>query len=259
MNSKLLSEKALTVVDHYAHFRIGSETTNTPYYNNNHKIVRAALRATIGKGSPKDIFDEVEIMLAKQGSRGASLKNFLVDNDIGIDCSGFAYYVLSTESLARGKGALNRHLAFPFSKGIIGTLRAKFRPAENADVRTFASDKNSHTVKLGDVAPGDIITMLGDANRNAAATTTVRDHILVVTQVEYQNFIPTTIHYVNSVAWPTDGEYGHGVRDGVIVITDINKPLTSQDWTESSKIGAENYTLTRALKSTTELRRLNWF
>ena len=267
MNSKLISEKALAVIDQYVHFHINGATTSIPYYNNNHKKIRAALRATTGKGSPKDIFDETEILLIKEGSRGSaptgavrggtfrpgilsddSLRHFLVDQDIGIDCSGFAYYVLNAESLAQKKSRLDRHLAFPFCRGIVGKIRCKVRPVENADVRTFADNKNCHVIPLSEVKPGDIVTMLGE-----------RDHILVITQVEYQNFLPITLHYAHSIAWPTDGEYGHGVRTGTITIADLTKPLTTQIWTEADKTGAENYTLTRAAKSTTELRRLNWF
>lgn len=67
------------------------------------------------------------------------------------------------------------------------------------------------------------------------------------------------IHYVHSIALPSDGEYGHGVREGTIEITDINKPITEQKWTEAGKTGMENYTCARAQKALTEIRRLRWF
>ncbi|MEI6057865.1 MAG: hypothetical protein WCQ60_02735 [bacterium] len=271
MNSKLLSEKALTVVDQYAHFHIHGATTSVPYYNNNHKKIRAALRATTGKGSPRDIFDETEITLVKEGSFGAikggafrpdlltneNLRHFLVDQDLGIDCSGFVYHVLNAESTANRNGSLDRHLHFPLCKGIIGKIRCTMRPVENASVATFAHEKNSHVIALSDVQPGDFITMLGVANLTLSAAT--RDHIVIITHVEYQNFVPTVLHYVHSIAWPSDGEYGHGVRSGTISIIDINKPLLEQIWEEAGKTGLENYTRERATAATTELRRLNWF
>jgi hypothetical protein len=284
MNTKLLSEKALSVIDQYLHFRIGnSETCNIPYFNNNHKVVRAGLRATIGKGSPADIFEEVEIELAKRGSHdgelpislpageikkgtfipGAisheSLKHFLVDRNIGIDCSGFAYYVLSAESQSRGKSAIDRHLHFPNCRGILGKIRSKMRPAENAGVATLAHDKNSTIIQLSEIQTGDMITMLNTMNNDVKEDRRIRDHIVTVHQVEYQNFIPTVIHYSHSIAWPSDGEYGHGVRQGLIEILDINKPITEQRWTEADKTGIENYTNIRAQKALTELRRLRWF
>ncbi len=274
MNSKLLSEKALGVIDQYAHFKVGGAVASIPYFNNNRTAMRAGLRAAIGKGSPRDIYEEVEIALAKDrialapGSvaggafvpgviTGESLKHFLVEKNIGIDCSGFAYYVLNAESTAQGKGSLDRHLSFPLCKGILGKFRAKMRPIENANVATFANAKNTRTVELKKVAPGHIITMLSsDERKNAAGRTLFdnRDHILVVHQVEYQNFIPTTIHYSHSIAWPTDGEYGHGVRQGIITILNPDKPITEQEWTENEKMGDENYTFVRAKKAKTEIR-----
>lgn len=286
MNSKILSEKALTVIDQYTHFKIQNAVTSIPYYNNNHKKIRAALRALVGKGSPKDIFDETEISLIKDGVRSANigavqngsfvpaeltsdvLRKFLVDQNIGIDCSGFAYYVLNAESIARKKGTLDRHLHFPLSKGIIQKIRCKLRPIENTNVRTLAHDKNSRIIALDTIEPGDMITMINNMGGTATEPEKTeknnevgeaRNHILVINQIEYQNFIPITIHYTHSMAWPTDGEYGHGVRTGDITILDIKKPLTEQLWSELGKTGSENYTLARALNSRTEARRLNWF
>jgi hypothetical protein len=254
MNTKLLSEKALTVIDQYLHFKIGGATISIPYYNNRHKQTRAALRALIGKGSPRDIHDEVEIILVKEGGAGAisgNIKEFLVDHDIGIDCSGFAYYVLSAESLARGKGSLDRHLKFPLAKSLIRKFLAKIRPAENISVATLAHDKNSYIVPMKEVQPGDMITMMSP-DVNSGVISAGRDHILVISQVEYQNFIPTTIHYVHSVAWPTDGEYGHGVRVGQIDILDPEKSILEQNWSEKDA-------LERGKNSRTEIRRLRSF
>jgi hypothetical protein len=143
MNTRLTSEKALTVIDQYLHFRYDGATTNVPYYNNSRKAVRAGLRGALGKGSPRDIFDETDIAMAREKisksggnagmtpSRGAiqgviaggsfipdklsdsALKHFLVDHTIGIDCSGFVYYVMNAEFSAQNKGSIDRHLTFP--------------------------------------------------------------------------------------------------------------------------------------------------
>lgn len=129
------------------------------------------------------------------------------------------------------------------------------RPAENVDVATLAHDKNSSTVDLREIMPGDFVTMLNTMNKEDR----VRDHVIVIHQIEYQNFVPTTIHYSHSVAWPSDGEYGHGVRQGIITILDVTKPITEQKWIEDDKTGSENYTSIRAQKSLSEIRRLRWF
>lgn len=251
MTSKLLGENALTIINEYKNFHEGYAVCSIPYYNNRRIKARARLRAQIGKGSIKDIKDEAEsVALAEKVKLSAldslSLKKFLVNNNIGIDCSGFAYYILNAE-----KPGLT--FSFPFSKGLLGKLRAKFRPVENLGVATLAHDSNSKIISLRDVKPGDMITMTGGTDGGE------RDHVLVVHEVNYSDEIPAIIHYTHAVAWPTDGEYGHGVRQGVIKITNIDKPITSQEWTEDNVTGEANYTHSRALKSTTEIRRLNSF
>lgn len=250
MSSKLLSEKALAVINQYQNFHVGFAVCSIPYYNNRRIKARARLRAQIGKGSPEDILDEAEnVALAEKIKLTAldsiSLKKFLVDKNIGIDCSGLVYYILKAEY-----GSVK--LSFPFSKGILGMLRAKFRPIENAGVATLAHDSNTKVISLSNAVPGDMITMLGGPDNND------RDHVLVIHQIDYTDEIPKVIHYTHTVAWPSDGEYGHGVRQGTITITDPEKSLIDQDWMENNKIGEENYTFTRAQKSKTEIRRLNW-
>ena len=136
------------------------------------------------------------------------------------------------------------------------------RPVENAGVSTLAHDKNSSVVDMINVTPGDIITMI---NRSVeeGGDGRERDHVLFIHQVDYQNFKPLTIHYSHSIAWPSDGVYGHGVRQGMIEIIDIKKPLTEQRWTEADKIGTssniatcENYTYARSMKARTQIRRM---
>ncbi|MDE2188238.1 MAG: hypothetical protein KGJ35_00710 [Patescibacteria group bacterium] len=255
MNLKLLSQPAFDTIDQYLHFKIGAAECAVPYYNNRHLKQRAALRATIGKGSPREIFDETEILGLRQGIKpnmwnDKILKEFMCDHNIGIDCSGFAYYVLATENKVRGFGSLDKHLHFN-GRGILGALRAKLRPIENADVTVFASDKNSIALPWQKTAPGDFITMTGAEIE--------RNHILVVDRVEYQNFVPIVIHYVNAIAWPEDGQYGHGIRPGKIEILNPKKTLLEQKWIEKEKTGDENPTYLRAKISTTEVRRLSWW
>ena len=239
MNTKILTPRAMSVIDQYLHFTVGAglpagrqAVCSVPYFNNKTIKARASLRAEIGKGSPKDIYDEVQAMLIKQHISidmlaDGSLKKMLADANIGIDCSGFAYYVLNAESAEAGKGPLDKHLSFVNCKGLLGEMRAKFRPAENCDVTTLADDKNSRIIPLNEAAPGDIITMAGDADDNE------RDHILIIHQVDYQNFSAFKLYYSHAVAYPEDGLYGSGIKQGTIEITDLNKPLTEQEWIEN--------------------------
>lgn len=243
MNTKLISQQALDIISQYKNFQIGNAVCSVPYFNNKTTKQRAALGVFIGKGSPKDIYDEVRGLLIKEKIAETSLtsetlKRLLVDKNLGIDCSGFISHVFDISS---------KKVHFPFAKGILGKLKAKVRPIENTDVATLADNSNSKVISLKETEPGDIITMLNNDER---------DHVLLINQIEYQNFLPVTIHYVHAVAWPTDGEYGHGIHEGKIEITDLNMGILEQRWIENNKMGNENYTFTRGQKSLTELRRL---
>ena len=125
-------------------------------------------------------------------------------------------------------------------------------PVKNIDVETFASDKNSYIVALKEIQPGDMITMTKSQEESS------RNHILVIHQVEYQNFVPVKIHYSHSFAYPTDGVYGTGVKQGYIEIVRPDDNVVEQRWLENGKEGEDNRIFQRALKSKTELRRLRW-
>ncbi|MDR3558655.1 MAG: hypothetical protein P4L61_03920 [Candidatus Pacebacteria bacterium] len=256
MNTKLVSQQSLDIIDQYLNFKVGHAKCSVPYFNNKRGGQRAALRALVGKGNPKEILDEIEIKALQDkfslsSFTDESLKKFMVDEGLGIDCSGLAYYILDAESRARDKGPIDRHLAFPNAHGPIGFIAVKLNPVKNADVLIFADEKNSRAVDLKDIEPGDFITMCGEE--------TERNHIITFHQVDYQNFAPTALHYTHSIAWSEDGQYGHGVRQGIIEIVDPTKGILEQKWTEKEKTDQENPTFMRAKISRTEIRRLKWW
>jgi len=256
MNTKTLSNHALSIIDQYLHFKVGPAECSVPYFNNKTIRARAALRSTIGKGSPKEIYEEIHGIMIKNHIDAStlsneSLKRTLTDNNIGIDCSAFAYYVLNAECEVAKKGHLDKHIHFVNCHGLIGRVRCSLRPIENCDVATLANNKNSSVVRISNVVPGDIITMVGGPDSSD------RDHILVIHQIDYQNFVPTKIHYTHAIAYPEDGIYGTGIRQGTIEILKNDAPITDQSWIEDGKTGTDNRLLLRAQKSRTELRRLN--
>jgi hypothetical protein len=258
MTNKSISNQALSIIDQYQHFAFGNAVCRIPYFNNKSVRARAAMRANIGKGSPKDILEEIETIalkthINKQNLSDEALKKLLTDNNIGIECSGFAYYILDAESESRGKSSLKKHLNFINCKGLTGKLRCSLRPIENCDVQTLANDKNSKAIEIKNVNPGDMITMLGDGNGDD------RDHVMVITQVEFEKEFPKIIHYAHSIAYPEDGLYGTGIRQGQIKINNTNTNIISATWIEDGKENANNLLFKRAQKSKTEIRRLNWF
>jgi len=255
MNTKTLSDRALSTIEQYERFAIAKAICSVPYFNNKVTRSRASLRTLTGKGSPRDIHEEIMGILIKGRVDqnildSESLKKILTDNNIGIDCSGFAYYILNAESESQNKGPLDKHLHFVNCHGLFGKMRCALRPVENCDVSTLANDKNSKVVSINELQPGDIITMQGGPENIE------RDHILVIYQIEYQNFVPTKLHYAHAVAYPTDGIYGTGIKKGLIQIADVSKNIIEQIWSENEKTGEENTIFVRAKSSNTELRRI---
>jgi hypothetical protein len=255
MNSKTLSQPALSIIDRYLNFTVGPASCSVPYFNNKTKLSRLALRVNVGKGSPIDILEEIQSLIIKahiatDSLTTESLKKVLVDQNIGIDCSGFAYHILNAESVETKKMSLKKRLSFVNCRTLFDQIRCVLRPVENCDVVTFADTVNSSIIALTDIQPGDIITMLDNSAEGE------RDHILVIHQVDYQNSAPTKIHYSHAVAYPEDGVYGTGIKQGTIDIIDPNKAITEQSWTENGKTGDANRIYLRAQKSTTEARRI---
>ena len=200
-------------MDQYLDLPIPGVSIKCPYYNNKRLSVRNGLRVLIGKGSPGEIAEEVTLCALKEKVELAMLSmdtksQFLIDHNIGIDCSGLVYHVLDAEAKARGKGSLGSFLKFPFSRGLLARMGRflRRRYAENTDVKTFAHEDNSHPVKWSDIRAGDILiktyTGGGDGERN---------HILLVTKTDGNQ-----VWVAQSVAKPKDGRLGHGVRDELL-------------------------------------------
>ena len=260
MITKTLSQGALSVIDQYLHFKVGSATASVPYFYNKTTRNRAALRTNIGKGSPREIFEEIQPILFKSHIDEGMLtddmlKKILVDANLGIDCSALAYYVLNAEIEKDGADRLEKHISFVNCTGFLGKMRCSLRPIENCDVSTLAHNKNSKAIDLISARPGDIITMLGNRDDDE------RDHILIIREVAYadETFVPTSILYTHAMAYPEDGIYGSGIRQGKIEIADISKPLTDALWSESGAIEKASRIFARAQRSKTEVRRLNYY
>jgi len=229
--TKALSPRATQVIESYLRLPLPTPIP-CPYVNNRRLGILGGLRAQIGKGSPEEIVEEARIMALKEKVDLAALNSeqltkFLIDHNIGVDCSALVFYVLDV-----------RRLKFPYAKTVLQKLRAKLRPVENTNVQTLAHDVNSKEVSLTEIQPGDLIIMLGTGPNHD------RDHVLLVHEIEYS--ILHSIHYTHSFAWRSDGKYNHGVRQGKIAITDPDQTLLNQQWTEQDRTGENNETWRRA-------------
>ena len=231
---------AQAVIDSYLALPFGARPS-CPYFNNRRTKRRASLRVAIGKGTPKEIVEECAInakfaRVDIENIPQEGLKKFLVENDLGIDCSGFAYHVL--DAFARERtGKKITHFVKPIRKGITGSIISRLRPAENTGVATFAHEKNSRAISVGEAQAGDIIVFLGTGRDHTY------NHVLVITKVKHEP-LDTHIEYAHSYAWPSDGLYNTGVRTGEIVGCGNN--LLIGTWKENGKSSDENFTLVSA-------------
>lgn len=264
METKRLSEPAQQIIAGYRRMRIGTAETTVPYFNNKTVRARMSLRAYVGKGSPKDIREEAEAILVKQhispeALTADMLSRILADSGLGVDCSAFAYYILDAESRTRGLGHMNRRLRFIRTHGPLGRMFSYLRPAENCDVKTLASDMNSRIVTVNEAKPGDLITMT-DGPDGAD-----RNHALVINEIDREggsaggkDGTPLRLRYVHAVAYPEDGRYGTGIKEGVIEVAFPDKAITDQVWSESGSNEKASIIFARAKASKTELRRMKW-
>ncbi|PIR03203.1 MAG: hypothetical protein COV60_01575 [Candidatus Magasanikbacteria bacterium CG11_big_fil_rev_8_21_14_0_20_43_7] len=223
---KTLSQPALDVVKAYEALQFGDQHVCTPYFNNKRQKVRGALRVLVGKGTPSEIIEEAflfshreHIDLRQLSAEG--LKTYLVDHNLGIDCSGLMYHVLDAEIRERTHKPLKSFLTFP-NKSLFRKILATLRPAENTNVKTFADEKNSNDITLSEIQPGDIITFIGSKKVGNP------DHILLIESVD-----DTILSYVHAYTFPSDGTYGHGVKRGNIEITDAKMQIKDQRWDDA--------------------------
>lgn len=250
---KTLTPAAQAVLDAYLQLPFAGKHVNAPYFNNQRNKVRGGLRALIGKGTPADIVEEAELMalrdrIALGELSDEAIKKFLVDHNLGVDCSALAYYTLAAEVGAKKKNDLRKVLHFTHATNLVRRFLTRLRPAENVSVAVLADDKNTMPISLLHVQPGDLLILWQTGPEKKL------NHVLVVHAVD-----EGAIHYTHTFRWSTEGQYNHGARQGRITITNPTKSLLDQTWAEKNKINNENETFEHARNAAKlELRRLRF-
>ncbi len=267
MISKLSPSAEKTIHDYLNLPFIGISGVRCPYFNNARLGQRGQLKVLIGKGTPEEIVEEAKIIsiqyrkdvFDKNGvfnahvehpaehEQAECIRQFMVDNNLGVDCSGFVTNVLQKHFWETKKIDLAKKLFVTSKKNFLRWIISRLRSVEQIGVKVYANDKNTSAVNdLQKIQPADLVTMLKTGpNKN-------HDHILLVTEVDGNK-----IKYVSARAWSSEGKYGHGVSQGIITITNPEKGLLEQVWEEKNKIAEDNETYLEAKQAgTLEIRRI---
>lgn len=280
MTSKLSSSALKTIHDYLNLPFIGISGVRCPYFNNAKTRQRGQLKVLVGKGSPEEIVEEAKIIsiqyrkdiFDKNGvfnahvdhpaehEQAECIRQFLVDNNLGIDCSGFVTNVLQKHFYETLNVDLAKKLFITPKKNFLRWIISRLRPIEQISVGVYASEKNTMIINdLRMIQPADLIIQLKTGpNKN-------HNHILLITETDGNK-----IKYAHARAWSSEGKYGHGVSQGKITITNPEKGLLEQVWEENGhpllpeerlgvvRAGADNETYLEAKQaSVLEIRRIN--
>ena len=193
----------------------------TPYYKNSPHEKRFTDPVDAGKGGPHEIIADVHARALMQRVQidlmnAEDVRNFMISQGVGVDCSGLAAHVLNAYSLEKSGKPIEYRLR-PSAVSFWRKILFQFRPFQNINVLTLTSPENSVPVALDEIKPGDLMRTRGGK------------HVLVVSEAERENGKLISFCYVHS-----SGQFGEdsGAREGKVVITDSSKDLGDQEWKE---------------------------
>ena len=264
----MLSPKAEQLMQNYFNLPFpGVDNVRCPYFNNTKLKQRGQLRVLVGKGTPAEIVEEAKIISIQyhaglfdkaghcclHGEHGDNkilaedIRKFLINNNLGIDCSGFVSQVLYQHFLETAHVKLFKKMFIVAPTNFLRWLISQLRPIENISVKHYADNRNTEIItKIDQIKPADLIVMLETGPRNN------RNHIVLIT-----DHTDDVIKYAAARAWTSDGQYGHGVTKGEIRIMKPKGSLLDQEWIESDKKNLENETYLEAKNAKIlEIRRI---
>lgn len=243
LKTTALSLSAEKVIQNYLSLPFPEKNeVRCPYFNNAKLGQRGQLKVLIGKGTPQEIVEEAKIIaiqykqdILHTDSSSEDIRKFLIENNLGVDCSGFITNVLQAEFLTKNINWI-KHIFITPKTNIVRWLISKLRPVEQISVQVLASEKNTETVTdLSTIQAGDLIFMLKTGPKQT------RDHILLVTKTTAD-----TIYYAHARAWSSEGRYGHGVSIGTITMSEANPVLLNGIWEEKNNKNENNETFLEA-------------
>ncbi len=214
-----LPDQAQRVVDDYLHIKVGGAEVACPYHIN--PGLRSGNRALLGKGRPQEIEETAAAYFKKYAMQvdgdPVTLRAFLLACGIGVDCSGFAAWVLNGVTEANLNGPIWKCLAFP---GWRRRLVARLRPIENISANLLTGHLNSRPISdFSQVKPGDLLRVAGG------------HHVVVITEVGL-NKAGEAVYFAYAQSSCMYGAAG-GVRIGHAVITEPQGLLLQQAWCDN--------------------------
>ena len=210
-----LPEQAQRVVDAYLHIKVGGVAAPCPYHIN--PGIRASNRALLGKGSPQ----EIESLAARyfkiydmHTDDPETLRSFLSSCGIGVDCSGFASWVLNGVTEAKLGQPIWKCLRFP---GLRRNAVSKLRPLQNISANLLTGPVNARPLAdLSEVRPGDLLRVAG------------WHHVVVIIEVGLDKSGKAAyFQYAQSSCMYGQGS---GVRTGYAIIKRPQGSLLDQQW-----------------------------
>ncbi|MBI5221385.1 MAG: hypothetical protein HY979_01090 [Candidatus Magasanikbacteria bacterium] len=263
----MLSTRAQKILNDYFNLPFeGLSGVRCPYFNNSRLKQRAQLRVLVGKGTPAEIVEEAKIisvqyhagLFDKTGHcclhnehtgekiSPQDIRKFLIDHNIGIECSGFVTQILRAHFLQTKGVDVARKFFIISPRHILRYLISFLRPVENIGVKHYADDRNTEKISWDKAQSGDVVVMLDTGKKNNL------NHILLITEK-----IDNTIKYAHARAWDTEGKYGHGVSSGEIKIIKAKGSLLEQQWVEQNYEDEKNETFIEAKQAKIiEVRRV---
>lgn len=225
INTYSLPESAKKVIHEFTNLPVADKKIVSPYYINT-KSQRGGLRVLSGKGDPGEISREVKVQSQLKGIdlyklNEQQIREFMITNHIGIECSGFVVHVLNYWLRMNGKKPLIKYMKFD-NNNFINRFKRTFRPVEQLGANTITNDNNCSLItNLEDIRPGDLVRSKGQRKNS--------HHILLISEVTFEDDILKEIEYVHSIK---AYEEENGVRFGKILINDPKADIQNQIWTE---------------------------
>jgi hypothetical protein len=202
---------AIDLVHQFANVKVGEKVINTPFWMNDDPDLKDTPYFFSvpggGKYTPEEVQSFTEEALARTGfniniADDLAIRNFMKTNGIGVDCSGLVYQICRRVYESLG--------GIDFGNKVVGANN--MRGITKTSAYDLTSPKNSIQInKVNEIKPGDIIRGLDGK------------HALVVIGMLTRSYLG---------AHSSDGVAALGVSTFTINITDEEKDIFHQDWSE---------------------------